>query len=168
MKDKRVSLAAAAKLVPSGCTLAIGGGINRRNPSALVRELVRQGVKDLTIMAWNIGFDLDILVGVGAVKRYEGPYAGMGPLGFANNFRRAVEQGTVSVGDYSETAALARLRAAGLGLPFMPTKVLLGTDMATYAPDVKAITCPFTGQKLHAVAAANSAMVTWSAMALLV
>jgi glutaconate CoA-transferase subunit A len=67
-----------------------------------------------------------------------------------------VEAGTVEVDDISESAIMARFKAAGAGLPFMPHKSLLGTDMPKYSRHALEITCPFTGQKLHAVRAMES------------
>jgi glutaconate CoA-transferase subunit A len=75
----------------------------------------------------------------------------------AYNFRRGVEAGLIEVRDFPETAMIARFRAAAQGISFMPTKVLLGSDMAKYNPEqVREITCPFTGEKYHAVQAATS------------
>src|ERR1700736_3905226 len=88
MRDKLVSLAEAAALIPSGATLGLGGLMLRRHPMALIRELIRQGVHDLTLQTWVGGIDVDLLVGAGCVKRIEAAYEGVGPLGTAPNVRR--------------------------------------------------------------------------------
>ena len=156
MQNKVVSVKDAVKTIQSGSTLTIGGNTIRRHPLALVREIIRQNIKDLTIYVWVAGIDVDLLVGAGCVRRIEAAYVGMGPLGFAPNVRRAVQEGRIEYEDFSETSMLARLRAAGMGLPFLPTKVLVGTSMAEYATHAKPITCPFTGDQLYAVSAAKA------------
>lgn len=155
MKSKLVDLSTAAKLIPSGSSIAVGGSILRRSPAAFVRELIRQGVKDLTVIGFPAGFTTDMLAGVGALKRVEAVYVGLFQFGMAFNFRRGVEAGLIEVGDFPETAQIARFKAAGMGMSFMPTRVMLGTDMARHNPtQVREMTCPFTGDKYHAVQAA--------------
>lgn len=154
MRDKLVSLSEAASLIPSGCTLGLGGLMLRRHPMALIREIVRQEKKDLTLQTWVGGIDVDLLVGAGCVKRVEAAYEGLGPLGSAPNVRRAAEAGTIAIEDFSETTMISRFRAAAMGIPFMPTRVLKGTGMAEQE-HVRPIEDPFSGEKLHAVAAAK-------------
>ncbi len=156
MKDKRVSIQEAASAIGNGCRLVMGGMVLQRQPMALVYELVRRGVRDLTVATFVGGNAIDLLVGVGAVQRIEAAYMGMGPFGFAPHFRKAVEAGRVEVDDISESAMMARFKAAGAGVPFLPHRSLLGTDMPKYSRHVREITCPFTGQPLHAVRALES------------
>jgi glutaconate CoA-transferase subunit A len=156
MKSKLVSMAEAAALVPSGSSIAIGGSIIRRSPVALIRELIRQAKKDFTVLAYPAGFTTDMLAGAGALKRVEAVYEGLFQFGQSYNFRRGVEAGVIDIRDFSEVAMAARFRAAASGLPFMPTDALLGTGMAANNPEqIREITCPFTGRRLHAVEAAN-------------
>jgi glutaconate CoA-transferase subunit A len=157
MQRKLMQLTDAARLVPSGSSIAIGGSIIRRSPVAFVRELIRQGVRDIHVLAFPAGITTDMLAGVGALRRVEAVYEGLFQFGMAYNFRRGVEAGLIEVRDFPETAMIARFRAAAQGISFMPTKVLLGSDMAKYNPEqVREITCPFTGEKYHAVQAATS------------
>lgn len=155
MKRKLMTMAEAARLVPSGSTIAVGGSIIRRSPAAFVRELIRQGVTDLRILAFPAGFTMDMLAGAGAVRRVEAVYEGLFQFGMAYNFRRGVEQGSIEVRDFPETAMIARFRAAAQGISFMPTDVLMGTGMAAHNPEqIREIMCPFTGKRYHAVEAA--------------
>jgi len=155
MKRKLTQLADAARLVSSGSSIAIGGSIIRRSPAAFVRELIRQGLTDLRVLAFPAGFTMDMLAGAGALKRVEAVYEGLFQFGMAYNFRRGVEAGKIEVRDFPETSMIARFRAAAQGVPFLPTDVLLGSGMAAQNPEqVQEITCPFTGRKLHAVEAA--------------
>lgn len=141
-------------MVPSGSTLGLGGLMLRRHPMALIREIVRQGIDDLTLQTWVGGIDVDLLVGAGAVRRVEAAYEGLGPLGSAPNVRRAAEAGQLELEDFSESTMISRFRAAAMGLPFMPTHVLRGTDMR-HGEHVAEIEDPFGGPPLHALAPAR-------------
>jgi len=157
VKSKLVDLETAASLIPSGSSLTIGGSIIRRSPVALIRELIRQEKSGFTVLAYPAGFTTDLLAGAGAVDRVEAVYEGLFQFGFSYNFRRGVESGAIDMRDFDEVSMAARFRAAAAGLPFMPTDAMLGTGMAAYNPEqVKEITCPFTGRRLHAVEPAAS------------
>jgi glutaconate CoA-transferase subunit A len=154
VRDKTMSLSEAAQLIPSGCTLGLGGLMLRRHPMALIRELARHGRDGLVLQTWVGGIDVDLLVGAGCARRVEAAYEGLGPLGTAPNVRRAAEHGELEIEDFSETTMIGRFRAAAFGLPFMPTRALKGTDMAGQ-PHVREVTDPFTGERLHALAPAR-------------
>ncbi|HSB72949.1 MAG TPA: CoA-transferase [Candidatus Methylomirabilis sp.] len=157
MQRKLTGLPEAARLVSSGSSIAIGGSIIRRSPVAFVRELIRQGVKGLHVLGFPAGITTDMLAGAGALRRVEAVYEGLFQFGMSHNFRRGVEAGEIEVRDFPETAMIARFRAASQGIGFLPTRVLLGTGMAAHNPEqIREITCPFTGEKYHAVEAATS------------
>ncbi|RKP57740.1 CoA transferase subunit A [Pararobbsia silviterrae] len=157
MKRKLRALSDALAPVQSGHTIALGGALLRRQPNAAVRELIRRGVSDLTVLGWVPTTSLDLLCAAGAVSRYEGAYAGMFSFGLAPNFRREVEQGHIDVRDFSESTMVGRFRAASAGLPFFPTRALMGSDVSRLNPEqFKDIACPFTGAKLQAVPPAEA------------
>ena len=157
MKVKLKSLEEALAPIKSGVTLAIGGNLLRRQPNAAVHQLIRNGVKDLTVMGWASTTAADLLAAAGALRRLEGVYAGMFAYGLAPNIRRGVEEGRIEMGDFSESSMVARYRAVAQGLAFLPVRAMVGTDMARVNPEqIKPIACPFTGDPLHAVAAARS------------
>lgn len=151
MHDKVVQLQEAASLVSDGMVLGLGGLMLRRHPMALVREIAKRRLKGLTLVTWVGGIDVDLLVGAGCARRVEAAYEGAGPMGMAPNVRRAAEAGELDIEDFTETSMIARFRAAAFGLPFMPTRVLKATSMASQ-PHVREITDPFSGERLHAVA----------------
>lgn len=155
MRVKLTSVAEAASLISSGDTVAVGGSLLRRQPLALVRELVRQDVRDLRLLTWASSLATDLLVGAGCVAAWEGIYVGLWWQGSAPNFRRAVQSGSVSVVDQSESYMTARFRAAAMGLPFLPVSPIRGTAMSE-RDDIRRVTDPFTGVELHAVAAARA------------
>lgn len=153
--DKVVSIQQAIASIRDGDVVAIGGSILRRHPMALVREIVRQGKRDLVLLGWNNALDFDLLVAAGCARRVETSYVGLYMHGIAANFRRAVEQGLVEVHDWTESTAQDRFRAGSMGLTFYPSKVLLGSDITRYNPHIRQITCPFTGEVYVAVPPAN-------------
>jgi glutaconate CoA-transferase subunit A len=151
---KVISLQDIRPFFHNGCTLAIGGFAFHRHPIALVREVIRMGVKDLTVQGWNNGDDVDLLSAAGLVKRVETSYVGMVMFGLALNYRRGVESGEIYSAEYTEATALDRFRAGAFGIPFMPAKGLFGSDVLTFNPDIKSFNCPITGERLTAIPAA--------------
>lgn len=153
-RDKRASLTDAASLVADGATVALGGGLSARLPMALVRELVRQGRRGLHLVGSAHSIDVDLLVAAGAVRRLEESYVGFEQdLGLAPAYRRAAEAGTVEVAESCCATILAQLRAAEMGLPFLPVRGVRGSDIVRLHPEYAEITCPFTGETLVAVPA---------------
>ena len=157
MKSKLTTLPEAVARIPDGASIALGGSLLRRQPMALVHEMVRQRKRDLTLLTWATTMATDMLAASDAIRRWEGIYAGFFRHGLAPNFRRAVQSGRIETHDYSESAFVARFRAAGMGLPFLPSQALLGTGMAGKSPDeVKPIVCPFSGTSLLALKSADT------------
>ena len=150
--DKRVSLADAAALVGDGALVALGGGLSARLPMALVRELVRQHRTSLHLVGSAHSIDVDMLVGAGAVRRCEESYVGFEQdLGLAPAYRRAAEEATIEVAESCCATILAQLRAAEMGVPFLPVRGVRGSDIMSLHPEYAEITCPFTGETLVAV-----------------
>jgi glutaconate CoA-transferase subunit A len=90
--SKVMSISEATKLIKNGQTVAIGGGeAVRKHPMAIVREMIRQGKRDLHLLGWNNGVDFDILIGADCTSVVETAYVGMYGAGQAYNFRRAIE-----------------------------------------------------------------------------
>ena len=153
-RDKRASLADAVALVSDGAIVALGGGLSARLPMAMVRELVRQGRRGLHLVGSAHSIDVDMLVAAGAVRRCEESYVGFEQdLGLAPAYRRAAEEGSIEVAESCCVSLLAQLRAAEMGLPFLPVRGVRGSDIATLHPEYATITCPFTGETLIAVPA---------------
>ena len=150
--DKRTDLATAARLVRDGAVVALGGGLSARLPMALVRQLVRQGARDLHLVGSAHGVDVDLLVAAEAVGVCEESYVGFEQdLGLAPSFRRAAETGAIQVKESCCVTILTQLRAAEMGLPFLPVRGIKGTDMRRLHPEYAETTCPFTGETLVAV-----------------
>jgi glutaconate CoA-transferase subunit A len=95
------TLTEAAAAIPSGARLALGGAMIM-SPMAFVRELIRRGKRDLSLVVSPIGgINVDMLVGAGAAASVEFPQISMGEFGLAPNFRRAVEAGYVKTREHS-------------------------------------------------------------------
>jgi glutaconate CoA-transferase, subunit A len=152
--DKRMSLAEAASIVQDGMTIAIGGGLSWREPMALLRQLVRQGRRNLHVVGTAHGVDIDLLCGSGTINIVEESYIGFEQdFGMAPNFRRACESGRVQVHDTCCHTIIQQLRAAESGVPFLPVRSVQGTDFLSLHPEYKTMTCPFTDLPLVLVPA---------------
>ncbi len=126
---KASTLEQAVASIPDGSTVAIGGLSMNSAPMALVRELVRQEKRDLTLVAIVSGMAVDWLVAGGCVRRVIAGLVSFEGLGLAPNFRAAVQSGRVDIEEYSEHLLICRLQAQSYNLPFMPTRAGLGTDV---------------------------------------
>jgi len=121
---------AVAAFIPDGSHLSIGGFTANRNPMAAVHEIIRQGKKGLHLYVHSNGQGVDELVGAGCVARLEIAYGGNGRFApTCIRFRRAVERGSLEVEDYSNYQMSLRFLAGAMGVPFLPTRSSLGTDI---------------------------------------
>ena len=164
LEGKVMPLCEAAKLVPDGAHISIGGFTIQRHPMAFVHELIRQRKRNLHFYGHSPGGDLDMLIGAGCVRRVELAYeadeafARIGP-----RFRLAVQREEIEWEDYSNFGMVLRFTAGAMGIPFIPARTLLGSDMLTMegfseetrksdpkiAPKKLVIMdCPLTGAKV--------------------
>lgn len=120
---------AVQRFVSDGATVGMGGQSIGRNSMALAHEVVRQSRKDLTVVGCNLALSMDILAGADLVKRTEAGTGNLERFGSTFRWRKAVEEGRLTAEDYSHLAMASRFMAGALGIPFMPTKSLLGTDI---------------------------------------
>jgi glutaconate CoA-transferase subunit A len=127
---KLIELPEAAALIPDGATLSFGGFTTQRHPMAFVYELIRLGRRDLYLFGHSPGGDWDILIGAGRVRRVELAYEADEAFGTVGPcWRRAVERGRIEWEDYSNFTMVLRFVAGAMGIPFMPTRSLLGSDL---------------------------------------
>jgi glutaconate CoA-transferase subunit A len=129
--DKVMPLAdAVRRFVPDGAHISIGGFTINRNPMAAVYEIIRQRVKDLHLYAHSNGQGVDELVGAGCVRRLEIAYAGSGRFApTCIRFRKAVQNRQLELEDYSNYQMTLRFLAGAMGVPFLPTRSGLGSDI---------------------------------------
>jgi glutaconate CoA-transferase subunit A len=122
--------AAVARFMKDGAHISIGGFTLNRNPMAAVYEVIRQGFKRLHVYAHSNGTGVDELIGAGCVEKLEIAYAGNGKTAATCiRFRKAVQDGTLQVEDYSNFMMSLRFLAGAMGVPFMPTLSGLGSDI---------------------------------------
>ena len=115
-----------------------------RAPMSLVNEMVRQGVKDLRVAGQGV-LELDMLLAASRIKELDFTYIGLEVYGVSNCLRREVESGRVeTVVEWSNAAITWRFKATAIGVPFIPTRSMLGTDTFKYSA-AKVVECPFTG-----------------------
>jgi glutaconate CoA-transferase subunit A len=153
-RDKVTDLEQAVARVADGATVALGGALSYREPMALVRELVRQGRRDLRLVGSAHGIDVDMLVAAGVAAVVEESYVGYEQdLGLAPAYRRAAESGAVAVRETCCYTLLQQLRAAEYGIPFMPVRGVGASDVRGLHPEYGEVECPFTGERLVAAPA---------------
>jgi acyl CoA:acetate/3-ketoacid CoA transferase alpha subunit len=118
-----------------------------RAPMSLVNEMVRQGVKDLRVAGQGV-LELDMLLAASRIKELDFTYIGLEVYGVSNCLRREVESGRVeTVVEWSNAAITWRFKATAIGVPFIPTRSMLGTDTFKYSA-AKVVECPFTGDPI--------------------
>lgn len=117
-----------------------------RCPMSIAREIVRQGKKNLRVAGQGI-MEVEILIAAGLVDKIDLTYLGHEVYGISSVLRRAAEGGEIEIADWSNAALAWRLKAAALGVPFLPVRSMLGTDTLKKSA-AKVVECPFTGQKL--------------------
>jgi 3-oxoacid CoA-transferase subunit A/glutaconate CoA-transferase subunit A len=155
LKDKRTTLEDAVdEYVQDGALVACGGFGHIRVSMATIYEIIRQGKQDLTLCGKTSVHDGDILIASGCVSRVEVAYAfGHELRGLSPASRRAAESGRCQVvADISNAGYQWRFLAAAMGLSFIPTRVMLGTDTLQRS-SAKVIEDPFTGKPICLVPA---------------
>jgi len=139
---------AVEKYVNDGDYLAVGGFGGVRIPTALIHEVVRQKRKNLGFSGHVSTHDCQILSAGECFDRVDAAYVvGLEARGLSKNSRRMFESGKVKVTEWSNGALSWRFKAAAMGLPYIPSRVMLGTDTFKYSGAKEGL-CPFTGQKL--------------------
>ncbi len=152
--NKLTDLGSAARLVPGGGLVALGGSLSARLPMALVREIIRQKISELHVVGSAHSIDVDMLVAARAIKVCEQSYVGFEQdHGLAPAFRRAAQNGDLEVRESCCDTVLTQIRAAEMGLPFLPVRGVKGTGIRDLHPEYGEVTCPFTGEVLVAVPA---------------
>ena len=136
----------AASRIEDGMTVAIGSP----TPMALVHQIIRRDLKDLTVV--DVGLSLDMLIAAGCVRKVVSYYAGGGfGVPVAPAFRRAAERGEIEVWECEEGILTSGLQAAAQGLPFLPWRGGVGTSLPEVNPDLKVFTDPIRDETLLAV-----------------
>ena len=158
--DKLTTVAdAVARHVHDGDYLAIGGFGCPRIPNAIVHEILRQGRQELRFAGHTATHDFQVLCagnGMGCgrlLAKVDVAYVvGLEARGLSPHARRVMESGEVETTEWSNYTLAVRFKAAAMGLPFLPSRSLLGTDTFRHSA-AGVVACPFTGEKLSAIPA---------------
>ncbi len=153
--DKVISMEEAVSLIKPGSLLAIGGMTLYRRPVSFVRALlkhyqVHQEPADLTLLSFTGGYECDLLIGAGMVRRVRSCYFGLEIFGLAPMFTYAANHGEIEVMEETEGSLAFGLRAQMAGIGFMPGRGWLGTDLPRLRPDVRTVVDPYNGEELMA------------------
>ncbi len=156
LRAKVMSLEEAAALVSDGATVGIGGSTLSRTPMAMIWALIRARRKRLTCSRGITTSEGDWLLGSGTCDHIVTSWFSQGIVwGVSKVMRHCVESGAARFDEWSHMAMGMRFRAGAMGLPFLPMRSMLGSDVLRQRPEAREIDCPFTGDKLLLVPALN-------------
>jgi glutaconate CoA-transferase subunit A len=151
--DKRTSAAEVVAELRDGMTLGIGGWGSRRKPMALVREILRSPLRDLTVVTYG-GPDVGLLCRAGKVKKLVYGFVSLDSIPLEPHFRRARQAGAFEAAELDEGMLQWGLQAAAYRLPFLPTRAGLGSDVMRINPDLRTVRSPYAdGEELLAMPA---------------
>jgi glutaconate CoA-transferase subunit A len=147
--------AAIAANVHDGDVVAMEG-FTHLIPFAAAHEVIRQGRRDLTLVRMTPDVIYDQLIGAGCARRLIFSWGGNPGVGSLHRFRDAVERGwpsSLEIEEHSHAAMANAYHAGAAGLPFAVLRGYLGSDLREVNPNIRSVTCPFTGEELAAVPA---------------
>ncbi len=147
---------AIARVVPDGASVCMGTALEACIPFAAGHEIIRQRKRDLTLIAPISDMLFDQMIGAGCAGRVIAAWVGNVSAGLGHNYRRATEQGLprpLAVEDHSNLTLSLSLLAGALGVPYIPTRSLLGSDIPATNPSFERGADPWTGAPLLLVPA---------------
>jgi glutaconate CoA-transferase subunit A len=142
MRNKVMTADEAVAGIRSGMTIGIGGWGSRRKPMELLKALLRTDADDLTVVSYG-GPDVGILCAAGRVRTVVFSFVSLDSIPLEPHFRAARESGAIEVEEYDEGMFLLGLQAAAWRVPFLPTRVGLGSDLFRVNPRLKTVTSPY-------------------------
>ena len=156
LREKVMSLEAAAALVTDGGSVGIGGSTLSRTPMAMIWALIRAGRKDLVCARSITSSEGELLFASGASRHILTSWFSQGIVwGVSRVMRLYTESARACFEEWSHLAVGLRFRAGAMGVPFLPMRSMMGSDVIGQLPDTREIDCPFTGEKLVLVPALN-------------
>jgi glutaconate CoA-transferase subunit A len=156
LREKVVSLEEATSFVADGDSVGLGGSTMSRTPMGMIWALIRAGRKRLSCSRGIVSTDGDLLFASGACDHMVTSWFSQGILwGVSKVMRHHVETGKARYDEWSHLAVGMRFRAGAMGIPFMPIRSMLGSDVLKQRPEAIEMDCPFTGDKVLLVPALN-------------
>ena len=151
--DKRTTLSRVVAELRDGMTIGIGGWGARRKPMALVREILRSPLKDLTVVSYG-GPDVGLLCAAGKIRKLVFGFVSLDLIPLDAHFRAARQAGALEVMEIDEGMLQWGLKAAAIRVPFLPTRAGLGSDVERLNPELKTVRSPYEdGETLLAMPA---------------
>ena len=148
MREKVMTIKEATRLIKDGDHVAFGGCQYSGTPMAIIREIIRQKKRDLTMSRTIVSFEGDLLLVGGNVKRViTSWFSGGVTWGVSKIMRKYLEGGEAEYEEWSHLSMCLRYKGGAMGIPFIPTLSMLGSDLLKHT-DAKELICPFTGEKL--------------------
>jgi len=142
LADKRATEREVVAELESGMTLGIGGWGSRRKPMSLVREILRSDLCDLTVVSYG-GPDVGLLCAAGKLRKLVFGFVSLDSIPLEPHFRAARQRGDLEVMELDEGMLQWGLYAAGLRLPFLPTRAGLGSDVLRQSPEIRTLRSPY-------------------------
>jgi len=152
-ESKVTDLPAAVDRIEPGSSVAMGLALEHAIPFAAGHELVRQGTDELTLVGPISDLLFDQLIAADLVDRVRAAWVGNVSSGTGYNFRRAVEDGTISVENHSNFSIALSLKAGAMGVPYLPTRSLLGSDIFEENERFREAEDPYSGDRVALVPA---------------
>jgi glutaconate CoA-transferase, subunit A len=147
---------AIAELVSDGAAVALGLQMEQMIPFAAGHEIIRQKKRGLTLIGPISDILFDQIIAAGCVDQVIAAWVGNVMMGSAYNFRRAVEQDGIKIFNLTNFTVALALQAGAMGVPFLPTRTALGSDVANGSHFFYRVFSPFAPKEsLHAVRALN-------------
>tara|TARA_R110002124_G_scaffold63350_5_gene172933 strand:- start:54411 stop:55256 length:846 start_codon:yes stop_codon:yes gene_type:complete len=131
-------------------------GFTHLIPVAAGHETIRQGIKDLTLVRMTPDIIYDQMIGMGLARKVVFSYAGNPGVGLLRRMRDAIENQyprAIQIVEHSHSAMAQAYEAGAAGLPMAVFRGYVGADLPKVNPDIRSVTCPFTGEELAAVPA---------------
>ncbi|MBI4251123.1 MAG: CoA transferase subunit A [Candidatus Tectomicrobia bacterium] len=151
-----MSLEEACRFVRDGDHVALGGSTASRTPMAMIWALIRAGKKDLTVSRSIVSTEGDLLFASGASRHILTSWFSQGIVwGVSRVMRGFTESKRAVFEEWSHLSIGLRYRAGAMGIPFLPMRSMMGSDVAARLKDLREMDCPFTGEKLLLVPALN-------------
>lgn len=157
LREKVMSLEEACAFVDNGDHVAIGGSTLSRTPIAMIWALIRNRKKDLTFSRSIVSTEGDLLFASGVSKHILTSWFSQGIIwGVSKVMRLYTETGRARFEEWSHMSVGMRYRAGAMGVPFVPVRSMMGSDVRARLNDsVREIDCPFTGERLLLIPALN-------------
>jgi glutaconate CoA-transferase subunit A len=142
MADKRMTEDEVVARLESGMTIGIGGWAARRKPMSIIRAILRSDLTDLTVVSYG-GPDVGMLCAAGRIRKLVFSFATLDAIPLEPHFRAARQAGAIEADELDEGMLLLGLQAAAWRVPFLPTRVGLGSDLFAVNDGLRTVTSPY-------------------------